>query len=127
MQYKIFGENMPAVTMTLDAGESIYTQSGGYQGIGFAIPAATARDVASAGSRPRFTSLFQVGDRAEAISPMVQSLWATGRDIESASPAVTPPSVATATAAPTAQPMEPTFRRPTPLDLFSDRKGVFAG
>ena len=29
MQYKIFGENMPAVTMTLDAGESIYTQSGG--------------------------------------------------------------------------------------------------
>ena len=29
MQYKILGENMPAVTMTLDAGESIYTQSGG--------------------------------------------------------------------------------------------------
>ena len=29
MQYKIFGENMPAVTMTLDSGESIFTQSGG--------------------------------------------------------------------------------------------------
>ncbi len=29
MQYKIFGENMPAVTMTLNAGESIFTQSGG--------------------------------------------------------------------------------------------------
>jgi uncharacterized protein (TIGR00266 family) len=29
MQYQIFGENMPAVTMMLNAGESIYTQSGG--------------------------------------------------------------------------------------------------
>ena len=29
MQYKIFGESLPAVTITLNAGESIYTQSGG--------------------------------------------------------------------------------------------------
>ena len=29
MQYKIFGESLPAVTLTLNAGESIYTQSGG--------------------------------------------------------------------------------------------------
>ncbi len=29
MQYRIFGENLPAVTLTLSAGESIYTQSGG--------------------------------------------------------------------------------------------------
>lgn len=29
MQYRIFGENLPAVTLTLNAGESIYTQSGG--------------------------------------------------------------------------------------------------
>ncbi|NMA66415.1 MAG: TIGR00266 family protein [Clostridiaceae bacterium] len=29
MKYKIFGDNLPAVTITLDRGESIYTQSGG--------------------------------------------------------------------------------------------------
>ena len=29
MKYNIFGGNLPAVTITLNAGESIYTQSGG--------------------------------------------------------------------------------------------------
>ncbi len=29
MQYRIFGENLPAVTLMLEQGESIYTQSGG--------------------------------------------------------------------------------------------------
>ena len=29
MHYRIFGGNLPAVTLTLNAGESIYTQSGG--------------------------------------------------------------------------------------------------
>lgn len=29
MKYKIIGENMPAVSILLDTGESIYTQSGG--------------------------------------------------------------------------------------------------
>ncbi|MGB4596127.1 MAG: TIGR00266 family protein [Anaerolineaceae bacterium] len=29
MQYKIFGDNLPALTLRMDAGESIYTQSGG--------------------------------------------------------------------------------------------------
>ncbi len=29
MRYRIFGENMPGLTLQLDAGESIYTQSGG--------------------------------------------------------------------------------------------------
>jgi uncharacterized protein (TIGR00266 family) len=29
LRYKIFGENLPAVSIRLDAGESIYTQSGG--------------------------------------------------------------------------------------------------
>lgn len=29
MRYQIFGENLPAVTISLDRGESIYTQSGG--------------------------------------------------------------------------------------------------
>jgi len=29
MKYEIFGGNLPAVTVNLDAGESIYTQSGG--------------------------------------------------------------------------------------------------
>lgn len=29
MKYKIFGDNLPAVTITLDRGESVYSQSGG--------------------------------------------------------------------------------------------------
>ena len=29
MQYKIFGDNLPAVTITMDSGEGMYTQSGG--------------------------------------------------------------------------------------------------
>jgi uncharacterized protein (TIGR00266 family) len=29
MQYEIFGDNLPAITINLEAGESIYTQSGG--------------------------------------------------------------------------------------------------
>ncbi|MDD4744876.1 MAG: AIM24 family protein, partial [Eubacteriales bacterium] len=29
LTYKIFGDNLPAVSIRLDAGESIYTQSGG--------------------------------------------------------------------------------------------------
>ena len=29
MQYQILGETMPAVRILLDAGESVYTQSGG--------------------------------------------------------------------------------------------------
>ena len=29
MQYEIWGGQMPAVTMQLNAGESVYTQSGG--------------------------------------------------------------------------------------------------
>ena len=30
MEYNIFGGNLPAVTIRLNQGESIYTQSGGY-------------------------------------------------------------------------------------------------
>ncbi|MDD3949384.1 MAG: AIM24 family protein, partial [Anaerolineaceae bacterium] len=29
MRYKIFGDKLPGLTLQLDAGESIYTQSGG--------------------------------------------------------------------------------------------------
>jgi uncharacterized protein (AIM24 family) len=29
MKYQIFGSNLPAVTISLDQGEAIYTQSGG--------------------------------------------------------------------------------------------------
>lgn len=29
LRYKIFGDNLPAVSITLDAGQSVYTQSGG--------------------------------------------------------------------------------------------------
>lgn len=93
-----------------------------------AADASSARQVAAADTRLGYTSLYQVGERSDAISPLVQSLWATGRDVAvtadaAGSSAVTPAT----TAALAAPPLESTFKRVTPLDLFSDRKGTFAG
>ncbi len=89
-----------------------------------------ASQVAAADSRPGYTSLYQVGERNDAISPLVKSLWATGRESAAVADAATPS--ATTIATPTTQalaapPFESTFKRVNGLDLFSDRKGKFAG
>jgi hypothetical protein len=61
-------------------------------------------------AKQMFLTLYQVGDRAEPVSPAVQSLWSTARD-------------ASANA-------DPQTRRDTQpsigFDLFSDRAGIFA-
>lgn len=59
---------------------------------------------------PMFQTLFQVGDRAEPVSPAVQSLWSTTKD-----------------QAASADPRVRRDARPSAgFDLFSDRTGVFA-
>jgi hypothetical protein len=84
---------------------------------------APTRQVALASSdQPMFRSLFQVGDRAEPISPTVRELWATGQGqapglIQGQAPASTPVNVTP----------EVKLKTPSQLDLFSDREGTFAG
>jgi hypothetical protein len=63
--------------------------------------------------RPMFRSLFQVGDRADPISPTVRELWANGRG-----PAQTSTQINLAP--------DIKLKPPTPLDLFSDPNGTFA-
>ena len=62
---------------------------------------------------PMFRSLFQVGDRPEPISPTVRELWASN--------APSPPSRAVSLTP------DIKLKPPSPLDLFSDRGGIFSG
>ena len=62
-------------------------------------------------TEPMFRSLFQGGDRPEPVSPAVRELWGNSSSLTSTLP--TPGAPATA-------------RAPRPLDLFSDRAGVFS-
>jgi hypothetical protein len=66
---------------------------------------------------PMFRSLFQVGDRADPISPAVRELWATGRgqpqgQVQVLNEAHLQPDIK--------------LKKPAPLGLFSDPDGTFA-
>jgi hypothetical protein len=65
-----------------------------------------AASSSAAPSQPTFRSLFQVGERTQPVSPVVQELWGV-------------PS-------PTAQNPSVSDPRP-PFDLFSDRSGAYSG
>lgn len=65
-----------------------------------------AASSSAAPSQPTFRSLFQVGERTQPVSPLVQELWGA-------------PS-------PTAQNPSVSDPRP-PFDLFSDRSGAYSG
>jgi hypothetical protein len=71
---------------------------------------ASSQPATSSQSQTSFRSLFQVGDRPEPVSPVVQQLWAH----PAAAPASEPP--ATTTPAGGLQ----------PFDLFSDRSGKYS-
>ena len=96
---------------------------------------------------PIFRSLFQAGERSQPVSPAVHELWGSASSLTSVAPAtsvasatsvaaVTPAvpatSVASATSVAPATPVSsftartPDVRAPRPLDLFSDRNGVFS-
>jgi hypothetical protein len=80
---------------------------------------------ADAGSVP--TTSFQAGDRTQPVSPVVHALWGNSASLTSV-PATSPAaSVASATPAlsPLASPQN--AGAPRPLDLFSDRNGIFSG
>jgi hypothetical protein len=62
--------------------------------------------------QPMFRSLFHAGARAQPVSPAVQELWGNGSSL---------------TSAPQHSPQTPDVRAPQPLDLFSDRNGMFSG
>jgi hypothetical protein len=73
---------------------------------------------------PIFRSLFQGGDRAQPVSPAVQELWGNASSLSSVPPAASVASAgsnAAASLTPT-----PTVSAPQPLDLFSDRNGIFS-
>jgi hypothetical protein len=61
---------------------------------------------------PIFSSLFQVGDRTQPVSPAIHELWGNSSSLTSVAPATS----AQASGASAAQ----------PLDLFSDRSGKFS-
>jgi hypothetical protein len=73
-------------------------------------PLASATMDPAAPSQPVFRSLFQVGERAQPVSPAVQELWGTR-------------SVAAASDTPVPSDSGP----PPPFDLFSDRNGTYSG
>jgi hypothetical protein len=66
---------------------------------------------------PMFRSLFQSGERAQPVSPVVQELWGSSSSQASNATANSVPSFAART---------PEVRAPQPLDLFSDRNGTFS-
>src|SRR5450631_3856754 len=86
--------------------------------------AAPATDTAP--TAPIFRSLFQAGGRTEPISRTVRELWGNSSSLTSVPPAA---SVAPATSVAPAAALSaqtPTVRPPQPLDLFSDRSGIFS-
>jgi hypothetical protein len=72
---------------------------------------------------PIFRSLFQAGERTQPVSPAVQELWGNSSSLTSVAPAA---SVAAATSVSPLSAPAPNVRPPQPLDLFSDRAGIFS-
>jgi hypothetical protein len=62
--------------------------------------------------QPMFRTLFQVGERAQPVSPAVQELWGNASSLTSVQ---------------SSSSQAPNVRAPQPLDLFSDRNGTFSG
>jgi hypothetical protein len=68
----------------------------------------------SPASDPVFRSLFQAGERTQPVSSTVRELWGNSSSLT---------SVASANSSLT---QTPEVRAPQPLDLFSDRAGIFS-
>jgi hypothetical protein len=107
----------PSVSMDTAAYLSSFPDSRAVQ----PVTATSSADLktASAQTQPIFRSLFQAGDRAEPISPVVQELWGSGSSLTSA-------SVASSPATTSLSGQTPEVRAPGRLDLFSDRNGTFS-
>ena len=83
---------------------------------------------------PIFRSLFQAGERSQPVSPAVQELWGNSSSLTSAgaTPVASATPVAGVSGDSTASAVQsllgrtPDVRAPRPLDLFSDRAGIFS-
>jgi hypothetical protein len=89
------------------------------------VRAVTPVTVASASTAPSsdpvFRSLFQTsGERAQPVSPAVRELWGKSSSLTSVA------NAAPATDASPTLTQTPDVRAPGPLDLFSDRNGMFS-
>ena len=104
---------MPTPALTIDS--AAYLSS--FPDSRSVTPVAATSQVASAQPEPIFRSLFQAGDRAQPISPVVQELWGSSSSLT---------SVASATPASSLSGQTPEVRPPGRLDLFSDRNGTFS-
>ena len=107
----------PSVSMDTAAYLSSFPDSRAVQ----PVTATSSADLKTASAQPQpiFRSLFQAGDRAEPISPVVQELWGSGSSLTSA-------SVASSPATTSLSGQTPEVRAPGRLDLFSDRNGTFS-
>ncbi len=74
---------------------------------------AESRQLGIAERNSRFHSLFQAGERGEPVASAVRELWSNGSS--------------SSTAGITSDTQQTTSATPRPLDLFSDRRGVFSG
>jgi hypothetical protein len=74
-------------------------------------------------SDPIFRSLFQAGERSQPVSPAVHELWGRSSSLTSVAPANSVTINSPISALPT---RTPDVRAPQPLDLFSDRSGIFS-
>ena len=100
--------------------------------------ASASTPTSSAPADLSFRSLFQVGDRAEPVSPAVRELWGNSSSLISVAPATSAasagsaaPAISVASAAPVVAAASAPFQAKSPgvgaLDLFSDRSGTFSG
>ena len=78
-----------------------------------------ATTVASSQTEPMFRTLFHGGERSHPVSSAVKELWGSSSSLVSVA-ATTPVKIAASSA-------QRKDRAPQPLDLFSDRAGIFSG
>jgi hypothetical protein len=81
------------------------------------MASASASTNTSPPTDPIFRSLFQAGERTQPVSPTVQELWGNASSLTSVASAASVSPLAAQT---------PNVRAPQPLDLFSDRAGIFS-
>jgi hypothetical protein len=136
----------PATTAVASAGAAPATTAidnaaylSTFPNVGAVAPVTMASASTTANSAPAdssFRSLFQVGDRAEPVSPAVRELWGNSSSLISVAPATSvAPAISVASAAPMVsaastplfQAKSPGVDAPQALDLFSDRSGTFSG
>jgi Transglycosylase SLT domain len=105
------------------------------------VASASATSNTTQSTDPIFRSLFHAGDRSQPISPVVHELWGKSSSLTSVASATSVAPATTLASASSVAPANsvtinspisalptqtPTVRAQRPLDLFSDRAGIFS-